>query len=299
MSALVSEIVKYAESRSKIALQPDPPRILWHYTTSAGFEAIVRTGTIKLSNVRYCNDSKEFLHTIELVKIAAKRYAELHTETSAQIVISKLLEKIDSTDDSFVPMTFVFCLSEVADDLSQWRGYGGPGQGFAIGFDGSLLAASAVRKTQLFRCEYNTHRQIELLAEVVGALIMIFLEHGPKPPATEDEIIAAAALAVDHFLMCLGDFTVGLKHEAFAAEREWRLVAFNPPLKSLEFAGKQDSLSPILFANPEVKLPIVAFYAGPGQHNRASAVAGSLQLNRYEFVDVPPYVSTIPFRPMK
>jgi hypothetical protein len=120
--------------------------------------------------------------------------------------------------------SFIACLSENGDQLSQWRAYGG-GRGFSIGFDESALGRLAslvppLVRFRVTRVAYDEYRQDTLIdlpfRSVVTAL----------PNTVSDDEAHQVALA---FVTRALGVAPALKHPAFKEEAEVRLHIFLEP----------------------------------------------------------------------
>lgn len=190
--------------------------ILYHYTSIAGLNSIIRSGKVWASDCRYLNDRQELEQALELFlgKVEAKFR--------------------DALDWAFHSHNFsryqcVFSLSRSPQVLSQWRAYGDDGRGAAIGFDEKHLIGHQITPPKsLVACIYENHEdfinclinkfegEIEALLEMhkdSGGAIDIFMraiKDNPKPL----ESITSELLRI--------------KNPAFAEEQEVRMILSVP-----------------------------------------------------------------------
>lgn len=117
------------------------PEILYHYTTMSTLYALLNnlvkdetTGDYRLnfwaSHILYMNDPHEFYFYQNCLQEALARYEEKNGLVNKSYIFG---------DKNIVTLGFdqypyIFSLSEIKDDLSMWRAYGGNGCGVAIGF---------------------------------------------------------------------------------------------------------------------------------------------------------------------
>jgi hypothetical protein len=113
----------------------EPGALLWHYTNFPGLKGILE-GTFWASSLPYLNDTEEFRYGLNVALEVLQtqltvRLRELSPAGGAiyDEVASFFLDRYRPRD------VFVASLSTEKDDLSQWRGYGGVGPSFSIGFD--------------------------------------------------------------------------------------------------------------------------------------------------------------------
>src|SRR5262249_39209533 len=114
------------------------PPLLYHYTTAAGLLSMLKSGHVWASESRYMNDPREFLHgagvILEVIERLAKRrnppQALLEIKAAVQAHVEEKLRNVR-----------IFCMSFCTngDLLSQWRGYGDTGGGYALGFQPRYL----------------------------------------------------------------------------------------------------------------------------------------------------------------
>lgn len=106
------------------------PDVLYHYCSNAAFLSMISNREIWLSSLRNSNDSKEGSWCDELIlKMLSEEGLDDHKlgRVSEHLEFNK---KIDG---------YAFCLSENADQLSQWRGYSENGTGVSIGFNSTFF----------------------------------------------------------------------------------------------------------------------------------------------------------------
>ncbi|KAB1076692.1 DUF2971 domain-containing protein [Methylobacterium soli] len=108
--------------------------ILYHYTTPAGLEGILRSRGLWVTDTRFLNDRREFKIGWDVLSDTyKKRKAEIAAISAPAIDnIEGYMEGIEYTN------AYVASFSVNGDILSQWRGYNG-GFGFSIAFDRDLV----------------------------------------------------------------------------------------------------------------------------------------------------------------
>lgn len=199
-----------------LARQYGIPRYVWkpeglryHYTDAAGLLGMVKTNRIWATDVSFLNDPSEGkLFPKAIIRQMEEKPGGLN-ELEARIVQS--IKANDTRRDGVLPYSVSFCAE--GDLLSQWRGYGSFGSGYAIGFE---LAGVP-------------HWQIGQLVEVIygmgdlGALALDLLSiyceaAGAWRGSTFDGLCGDAAGA----LSALG---LAFKDASYADERETRILA--------------------------------------------------------------------------
>lgn len=190
-----------------------PPGVLFHYTGQGGLLGIIENAELWSTKIQYMNDSTEFSLALNLARqhleaiIIATNHA---SEKSAAAMLHKSLEGIEDIN------IFAVCFCEGGDLLSQWRGYAGGRQGYALGFSVDVLMQSADGNGfTLGPCIYEQATQREIVREAVDHCIMDELSltaerrwgfHGPL---------------ADILFRCGAFF----KDPTFQDEKEWRLVS--------------------------------------------------------------------------
>ncbi len=120
----------------------DYPQLLYHYTNYVALEGILKDGIIRLCAANNMNDSEEMIYFTRKLK---------------KYVISKLRHEIQKKDviDQFKKdyeieikkrkneICYLFSMSQMEDDVSQWDRYGNHGKGVAIAFDSDVLSMVA------------------------------------------------------------------------------------------------------------------------------------------------------------
>lgn len=275
---------------------PDPPDLLYHYTTSSGVLGIVTQKKLWASNLLFMNDSSELENGTQIFDNAIRN-----------------AERTGLLDDDGEPFSdwyingpafnisfgiFGVCFSELGDDLSQWRAYGQAG-GYSLGFSGPELQAMHSRGiATLDKVIYDEPKKVSIAETTVSAAIDEWrtLKAGPATTMKRRNDIFREVLehAIRHCI-CI------MKHHSFAAEREWRLFVANAELDDetrVRYRVGHSSLIPYL------EIPIVArgrrilrkVITGPNaqQSLAHSGVMGCLIDNRMAHVDFD--LSTIPYR---
>lgn len=114
-----------------------PPEILYHYTSIEGLLGIIEKKEIWATHIMYMNDAQEFKLFIDLVKRDLEPL--LKTDISTLKDLENQLDLV-----SIIGTQFNICVasfSEVPDALDQYRGYGGHGPSFCIGFSFNDLSS--------------------------------------------------------------------------------------------------------------------------------------------------------------
>jgi Protein of unknown function (DUF2971) len=244
-----------------------PPR-LYHYTSQPGLLGILKTKTFWSTRIQFLNDSREFVHTLDLWKRSIQGAIdglEKNADRQERIrVLNALFRGLDSTPR--IPI-HVGCFSEDGDSLSQWRGYCPPSGGFSIGFSGDQLVEAAGRQfCFISRCFYDEAKQQELVDKLLKICIERVDTKQPEPGSDRWSI------DIIHDFVFLAAI---LKNPSFKEEREWRFVSqgipdghpqmgIRPgkmlpvPYYAFELAGADEplDLEIVVGPNPEINLAV-------------------------------------------
>ena len=115
--------------------------ILYHYCSMEAFFGILESQSLRLTRIRYMNDSKEFNWLFELARKLLWQKLEQAGDNQDRRLCKQLFESCDGLyiHESFFPNFYCSCFSKDGDSLGQWRAYADDGRGVAIGFNRSFL----------------------------------------------------------------------------------------------------------------------------------------------------------------
>ena len=219
------------------------PKTLYHYCSVSTFFNIIKNRSIWLSDIGKSNDSLE----LKWIKGQCQYYILKAWADYVEAVI-EIGEPGKVDYDAFITLQkqakdltnaetekcWVFCLSEKADDLGQWRGYADDGSGISIGFkksffgkikaegESGLNAPSSVTFDNICYRE----KEVEKLFNDTCGLSLITPSMDSKEVLRRLETALAASLLLAPYY----------KNKKFSEEKEWRLV-FSTLTKEL-IAGK-------------------------------------------------------------
>ena len=210
------------------------PRVLYHYCSLSTFKSILDNKSIWLSDIRRSNDSLELQWIMgkcqSYILQAWVDYVEAVKKERGLEVLSlehfdrfkdlyNLVSAYDADDDT---KNWVFCLSEKADDLGQWRGYADDGKGIAIGFNSAVFKTinqigQIVRSTTVdlkFDKVHYSERDIKAFFDRAVGAQKITVDMSP------DDVIEKLKRALGFSYM----FAPMFKNDKFRDEKEWRIV---------------------------------------------------------------------------
>ena len=203
---------------------PEPPELLFHYTTIGGAYGILVSDALWMTKIRYLNDMSELeLGIATFVRVLDDILGRGGPEDEAQLLIA-VRESLGACIESNICVAS-FC--EHGDLLSQWRWYGEGGRGVSVGVSSQVLRGLAHGAINLWKCIYDTAVQWALLNVLVRRLLEVYraqrLEHGGElAPAARDALLA-------RFSVTFLQIAPIIKNPHFAEEREWRLVSLPIP----------------------------------------------------------------------
>lgn len=215
----------------------EPPELLYHYCPLSTLIGIAENRTIWLSNIYFLNDKLEHLwyrklaiDTIEdrqailfdQAEVKSNDKTAMKTIRAIHGLFDELKEKIEERGE--YSNDYCGCFSELPDSLSQWRGYGDDGYGFAIGFDRESLAYDA--GVRLVEVDYDRESQVAKINDELDHLVAAHNEHSDMD------------LMVRHFVNSLWYNASSCKNHAFHEEKEWRVV-FSPDLQDSAYVLKK------------------------------------------------------------
>lgn len=204
------------DARRWAAVKHPPPRILWHYTGTAGLEGIVSSGKFWASHVRYLNDASEFDYGRALIEEVLNQQGEKNP------ALAEMMRRDAGFGNPIEhgPEPFVVCFCEDGDLLSQWRGYGAGGGAHSLGLRTEAVVPLLPRQhTELRQVVYDRSTQLDLVNATVSAWLEAIepdLVENSNPPIPLEAIFALRVALLEHHLC--------FKNPAFAEEKEWRLI---------------------------------------------------------------------------
>ncbi|MEJ1378146.1 MAG: DUF2971 domain-containing protein [Candidatus Sedimenticola sp. (ex Thyasira tokunagai)] len=212
---------------------------LYHYTDLHAVHSILKNKTIRLTDIRFLNDTEELrdgLTTLEETLLNSIS-TNLKYKENAVNAIQHSLINVESSGNELEPL-FVFSLSSTKDQLSQWRAYGS----YAIGFDRDRLLENV---KILSPCIYDFNEKIQRsISEVEKAVIVIAKEmekyEGRLGPHGLDSMI---------YLMY---DAASFKHDGFNEERESRIIMPADDVSDTKYRPKNGMLIPYI----EIELPL-------------------------------------------
>lgn len=265
---------------------------VYHYTDAGGLKGILLSGKIWGTDTRYLNDATEFVYGRDLGAAELRAFAAEPPLAGYFPQVADLLQRIPVGGH----FTASFCAEP--DLITQWKGYGAAGAGYALGFDRRLLAVSG--PAALVKVEYEPDKQRVQIRHLLAEMDGLIRRSLPLiAPASRLEFLTAAGKALAGMLAFL---SLSFKNAMFKHEREYRFVEYvdlrtDEDRTRIAFRDARGVLVPYIEMDLKTSgaLPLVGITCGPTLGHEASADAVRLFLARLE-LDAPVTPSNAPLR---
>lgn len=311
-------ISKIENSRRK----PQINQTLYHYTCIDAFMSIMKNRDFWISNMRFMNDSQEFVNGRDIfIKVIQERLRNENEKVKSFLLKLQDVCKSDISSGIFkINSKDIFSLSFCSngDILTQWQFYGE--EGVSIGFYNDVCNVNIITfmdenqydkkiqgkdpKTMLhhdaitclpYPVIYNDDEKMRILNQILD-LGISFIK---KFNGVED-------MCVDELSYVLFFYFALMKDEHFFHEQELRFLDFTPQKNSsVHFRPKGKIILPyikkkILDANcrPHAIFPISEIVIAPGsqQDYVANSIKYFLNKSGYEYLVEKVRLSKIPYR---
>jgi hypothetical protein len=282
-------------------IQGDVPEVLYHYTDVAGLIGILSSSSLWATNLRFMNDAEELAHAWRLM-LEVLLEAKTEARSPAQVELIEEIERAARSEWAGYPDFYATSFTESGDLLSQWRGYGPSGGGYAIGFEAARLVDTSSSHTRpdgvLNRVIYDEQSQLRVLRATANRMLDLFAEVDPAGAA----ITAARA----QLFAALGEvvgFLFSFKDPAWAEEREWRAVRSVPVDERDEVHFRPHEGTPVPYVTLAIgntangRLPIQEIVIGPRPDSETAARSVELLLANRGYSGVEITNSSVPLRP--
>jgi hypothetical protein len=321
---------------------------LYHYTTAPGLLGILEKHRLWATNVRYLNDPSEGRYAVKLVQKVLQEASTKHEEEVGKLekrhpawesllvnfgdLISYRIPKIKQWTENALKIlderdVYVSCLCPNGNLLSQWRGYGALGGGYALGFDPIQLQESArAHKVLLRRVIYKPEEQGKIVQHWVDRTFELDLDWrrrredmpawwtkmGKMSEAESmelvqrhlsemTEILKPVQEGVQALRKFLAQCLICFKDEGYSEEHEWRLIYFAEDAGKADVKFREQRGAVVPYVELDVtksgddKLPARHLFYGPTlkPDQTEKALKLLLKARGYEAVTVEP--SGIPF----
>jgi hypothetical protein len=245
-----------------------PPRVLFHYTSLAGLMGVLNSGELWASELRSLNDTTELTRGFDLLARAAAERLKGPSDDVAR----QWLDWIEHRS-RYGPMMFAAAFTEQGNLLSQWRGYCPPGAGVSFGLSfAHIEACASSNRFRLGRCIYDPVRQRELAHTFTDLLLEAARLEGPNTRLHPSQSYHSAFYRLEEQAL---HWCALMKHDAFAAEVEWRAVSeahvdyVRGAGASIRYRVGQSMLVPYVafpLRNSDGVVPVDILITGPTPH---------------------------------
>ncbi|NPD48022.1 DUF2971 domain-containing protein [Lentimicrobium sp. S6] len=256
----------------------NPPDKLYHYCSVESMFNIIKSKSLWLSNSGQMNDSEE--------STWIEQYFDIIKDSFKQKKYEPYLDKIFNVYYDDLGSSFIFCLSDKKDSLSQWRGYSDDGRGVSIGFS----------REQLNIFEYLPHlRNSQILT--ISLIPVIYSESIQQQKI--HEILKNTKNDIDtyphhsktpfsyQFAKELLLLTQSYKNPSFEEESEWRLI-FTPNTSG--FSVKKEITNIISDLNFRcTKDKIISYYKQSLENKFNSKLIPEIVLGPKSKIDIPEF----------
>jgi hypothetical protein len=198
---------------------------LYHYTTQEGLLGIVKTKEIWATHTQYLNDTREYLHALEMVHEEIQVLVVNCSNGERLAILEEMDEDVRGVDGKGVRAVdgnvCVSSFSEDRDSLFQWRAYSPAAAGFAIGIPGQHLQNLAAKQEfYLARCIYDRAKQQVLIRALIEEVID---ENTARRAGTRKG--GAHFPRGGNLHVYLHRYAPILKDPSFREELEWRVIS--------------------------------------------------------------------------
>jgi hypothetical protein len=226
-----------------------------HYTTREGFEGILSSGSIHLTDLGQARDDSEFLYGRGLAKdllTEAFTVAGTGVQDDAEAISTRfcegtlsMLEEIGPTSGPFRFYSASFC--ERGDDAFLWREYAANGEGFALKLSPVVFSEppaaaplTVMDRAIRLRMIYDRSEATRVLEKVVEEGIHTVRAaglSGSTDPHVGTTFLHSMSV---HFVLYVLAMATRFKKSCFSSEHELRLLLLNEKEK---LAPREQTLS--------------------------------------------------------
>jgi hypothetical protein len=313
--AAYGEVLKFHYNQEFTKPKPRPQSgLLHHYTTAEGLQGIIENNELWATSAYFLNDSAEIVYGCRVLKEALDEWMANNPRPEDSLILGMARGLHTTFGDQFLNMhvvepIYLACFCEDDNLLSQWRTYGQSG-GYSLGFQ---VPAADLHTGQGFKpepctytskwvkVEYDKKEQIKKCREILDAILSPFdkPETARALAAIGDHPLVGYPIICRAIIDLLMEEVVGFKNEAFAVEKEWRVVVRRRELtkQGTDDGGKthppvyfrastRGALIPYVKLIPSVpteKLPVYCVRTGPTLDANVSTLALPLFLHARGF----------------
>jgi hypothetical protein len=200
---------------------------LFHYTTLAGMQGILRNRNLWLGHITSFNDPNELQYGQQIVFDVINEFMRQENDSAVRTFLGEILVNSRVFGKS-VHHAFVVCFCESGSLLSQWRGYAGRGDGYSLGFEFSDATRISSSVNELEEGTIPFFRKVIYSLEEQRKLVESYLREVAN--AAREELgmrmgnVPHSTIMSFHATNTIFDMVLCFKNPAFAEEKEWRLI---------------------------------------------------------------------------
>ena len=211
-----------------VSLHRKRPRYLYHYTNAQGLLGMLQSKSIWATNSRFMNDPTEIGYATRLVREVVEQ-SELLKGNAPWV--KRLRDWVNGflVDYEQGAKVYIACFCPEGDLLSQWRGYGAVGGGYALGFVGRHIGAQELTSLDkpepiLRKVIYDRRTQQGLVRDWLEGVFRVEQELRKHPGQLAAQQRSFQLLFA--FSMFLSECMNCFKDPAYWEEQEWRIIQF-------------------------------------------------------------------------
>lgn len=209
-----------------VRLHAKRPKLLYHYTNAQGLLGMLNSKRLWASNSRFMNDPTEIKYATRLAREVILEEMENDSSPATKKLRDEIISILGNYDQEAIVYITCFCCD--GDLLSQWRGYGSVGGGYAVGFDASSLGETEFfmenPQVILRKVIYDSKLQRSIIRKRLRLLLELQTEHlkHPNQRQAQQELIDCLQWFIFFLSECLNCF----KDPTYEEENEWRAIQF-------------------------------------------------------------------------
>ncbi len=238
---------------------------IYHYTSAKGFQGIVESGEIWLTNTEFVND------TSECKALQKEKCLFEEGELSFNRYIEKYWQRFLKNNDKDGSNYYIASFSKEPDSLEQWRAYGNIG----IGFDAERLKKNGF---YLHKCVYDKSEIKEWILDRARAKEWMLDE-----PHRKEHFFArdGSETTIDYdgrpgaAMSLIFGASIKLKHPCYKSEDEVRLLAVSHLHWDFPNSPSMYDNDPPIHFRPhsviEVPVPYVKYFASTDQEGECDS----------------------------
>lgn len=231
---------------------------IYHYTDLNGLKGIVESNTLWATNIYFLNDREEFYHGYKCFLNALDYIDKPYYIDGMRELVQSMLDHFIKNEGQHI-YSISFC--SIADQLSQWRGYGRQ-QGVCVEFDEHELADVLEHHNYDMSNENVIYTQENSTVEARDELNRLISIDGPGSSTIRTDAFDRSIYL--QFLM--KKYIPFFKNSGFSEEKEYRFVfTASGEIPEVHFRVSGGGYVPYIVLSPRdnIKLPIKKVTIGP------------------------------------